>query len=63
MSHGLCGEVTAELGPHHSTVAVSTHDFAPDYPRLVGLATRRHCVPDEIEGDSEQIQSCVMELN
>lgn len=62
MSHGLCGEVTAELGPHHSTVAVSTHDFAPDYPRLVGLATRCHCVPDEIE-DSEQNQSPVTELN
>lgn len=45
MSDGLGGQVAAELGSHHPTVAVSSGHFAPDHSGLVGFTARRHRVP------------------
>lgn len=58
VSDGFGGEVAGELCPHHPTVAVGTHHLAPNHTRLVGLAARRHRVPDARTHAHTHVSTC-----
>lgn len=43
VADGLGWQVACELSTHHATVTMSTHDFTPDNPSLIGLPTWGDC--------------------
>lgn len=43
VANGLGWQIACELGTHHATVTMSTHDFTPDNTGLIGLPTWSHC--------------------